>query len=164
VIPNYSRYRKKRPVEFPIPKSILYLGSVLVFSTSAMAQDYIVDLQPGLYSIASSVSAPGRGVLLEDQDEHCLQEPETKKTLQDLLSEIVEGGQCEITNVTQTMGQAAADGTCYDPEMQTTTNGRLEGTWSATSYSVTGRATISGTGGQAILTSKTNAHRLGDCP
>ena len=145
-------------------KAIFVLGAALMLSTSAIAQDYIVELEPGLYSIASSVSVEGKGVMLDDQSEHCLGPQQTKKTLQDLLSEVVEGGQCEITNVTQTIGSAAADGKCYDPEFETHTVGRLEGTWTSTSYSVKGRANIAGMGGAATLTSKTEARRIGNCP
>jgi len=136
------------------------LGLAIAFTNTAMAQDIIVTIDPGLYTFSESLSNNGQIVFQEDPYEYCIPEERATVNLLDQLRELAEGNQCTYSNITSGPNAASADFTCTIKEIGYTIAGDLKGTFSSSRYEVTATV-VSPLGKNKSVVS---AERVGPCP
>jgi len=147
-------------------KKVSGLVGITVFTLaaaiSAHATDIVIEIEPGLYKFDQSASM-GPQVIDDKSYEYCLTPDMTKRTINDLVAELQDGGNCSVSNVRHSAGHGEADIICQNQDFGTA-RGHLSADYTRTSYSVRGNAMIDMRGMKVPLSSQVDAKRVGDCP
>ena len=141
----------------------LKFGFVVLLIFNITAEEITtVELKPGLWSYTYVLTVEGKGVVHEDTHKHCIKEADANPTVQRLLADILEGD-CSMTNFEHTLGNASLNARCFDPEMQLTSVGEINVTYSNTAYSAIANVDFAGPGGTSKAKSVVNANYLSEC-
>lgn len=134
---------------------------VMGLSGTALAENpSAVELDPGLYDFTHNIYVNSQLQGSEDY-EYCIIEGKNKKTLEELVADLVEGGNCTASNVTLTQSTGSANISCTDPDFGLKINGQFEADYGTTFYNVTANANINGAGNMSV---KTKVRRRSACP
>ena len=134
---------------------------LLIFSISA-EEITTVELKPGLWSYTYVLTVEGRGVVHEDTHKHCLKEADANPTVQSILADLLEGD-CTMSNFEHSLGNATLNASCFDPEMQLTSVGEINVTYSHTAYSAIANVDFTGPGGTSKAKSVASANYISAC-
>jgi len=136
------------------------LGLALAFTSTATAQDIVIELTPGLYQFDTKIFVNGSLDRQEDIYEYCIPEERATTSLNQKLADFAEGGECSFSNITKSSHTATGNYSCYSPDLGFTVNGILKGNYSPKHYEVTGTARLP-FGEVRVMT---RAEWLGACP
>jgi len=134
-------------------------GAMLALPLISAAQSQTVTVDPGLYDFTHVMRVNGQTASNDDY-EYCITEGRNSKTIDEIVADIVEGGQCTARNVVVTQSTGRADVSCIDPDFGLQINGRMEADYGSDFYNVNTTASING----MPVTVKTTVKRRGACP
>lgn len=140
----------------------LFIGlAVLAISGTAFAGNpSAVTLDPGLYDFTTNIYVNSQ-LQKTDKYEYCIIEGKNSKTLDEIVSDLVQGGNCSARNVTLTGSTGSADISCTDPDFGLKINGRVQADYGPDFYNANATANINGAGNMSV---KTKVRRRSDCP
>lgn len=141
----------------------LFSTITLAITLPAYAENIqTVDVDAGLWEYAIVLRVDPGGVVTQETQQFCLSEAESNLTTNDLINQL-SGDQCSSSNEVLTLGTGSADMTCVYPETNARGVGRLEVSYTSTSFDVDARATFTGPGGTSTAQLTGQGRRLGAC-
>lgn len=129
---------------------------------AAFASD-IVEVKPGLWQGDYAVTISGNP-LTQNSEKYCVTPEEASRTVESLVKDITEDGNCAVSNLMHTEGKLSADMACYIAEMGAKVTGVLKGTYTKTSYSLSADANLDLGGLQLPAKARSDAKYIGECP
>lgn len=134
-----------------------------VISLPALADDArLIDLDAGLWEYSIVLEVGHIGVVTRDTEQFCLSDADASMTTNDLLNEI-SGGQCSSFGEVVSVGSSSADMTCLYPDDNARGDGRLEVSYTKTTYDIDATVTFTGPGGTSNARLTGQGRRLGNC-
>jgi len=134
-------------------------GAMLALPFTSAAQSRTVTLDPGLYDYSHVVSVNGQVTHMDDY-EYCLVEGRNSKTMDEIVADIIEGGQCTASGVVMTMSTGRANVSCIDPDYGIRSQGQMEANYGPDFYNVDTEGRING----MPINVKTRVKRRSACP
>lgn len=131
-------------------------------TTTATAQEQRINLNPGLWEYATTLSVEGHGVVMQETQSFCIDAATANMTASDLVG-LLTDGQCSASNAILTAGSGSAQMSCTYPEDNARGAGEIRATYTTTSYDVQAEVVISGPGGTSRSSFVGNGRRVGDC-
>lgn len=133
-----------------------------VAATSAKAQEQRINLDPGHWQYATTLTVEGRGVVMQETENFCIDARTANMSASDLVG-LLTDGQCRASNATLTAGSGSAKMSCNYPEDNARGEGEISATYTTTTYDVQANVVIIGPGGSSRASFVGNGHRIGDC-
>lgn len=143
-------------------KFIMTIAAMSLALPSQADDAQYIDLDAGLWEYAIVLEVDGMGVVARETNQFCLSEAESNLTVNDLLNEMSDG-ECTSSGEVLLVGSASADMACVYPEDNMRAQGRLEGSFTATTYDFYTAMTFTGPGGTSQSRFTGKARRLGGC-
>ncbi|MDA8587300.1 DUF3617 domain-containing protein [Rhodobacteraceae bacterium] len=137
------------------------LALALAVPTATTAEQRI-NLDPGLWQYATTLSVDGRGVVMQDTESFCIDAATANMSATDLVG-LLTDGQCRASNAILTAGSGSAQMSCVYPEDNARGEGDISATFTTTTYDVQAKVTITGPGGASRANFVGNGRRVGDC-
>lgn len=156
--PAFRRLRMLRPKMF---SNALCLG-LSVAATSATAEEKRINLNPGLWQYATTLSVEGRGVVMQETESFCIGARTANMSASDLVG-LLTDGQCRASNAILTAGSGSAQMHCTYPEDNARAEGEISATYTTTTYDVQANVVITGPGGSSRGSFVGNGRRIGEC-
>ncbi len=133
-----------------------------VAATGALAQEQRINLNPGLWQYATTLSVEGRGVVLQETQSFCIDARTANMSASDLLGSLTDG-QCTASNATLTAGSGSAQMNCTHLADNARAVGAISATYTTTTYDVQANVVITGLGGSSRGSFVGRGRRIGDC-
>ncbi|MDA8586843.1 DUF3617 domain-containing protein [Rhodobacteraceae bacterium] len=139
------------------------IGLALTLTVSvATAQEQRINLDPGRWQYATTLSVDGRDVVLQNTERFCIDAATANMSATDVVG-LLTDGQCRASNTILTAGSGSAQMSCEYPEDNARGEGEIRATYTATTYDVRAELMITGPGGSTTAHSAGNARGVSDC-
>lgn len=134
-------------------------GAAITLPLTAAAQSRTITLDPGLYDFTHVVHVNGQRQKVDDY-EYCIEDGRNSKTIDEIAAELIEDGQCTLSNVVVTQSMGRADLSCIEPNFGMPLNGQMEADYGVDYYIINASSNING----VPITVKTSVNRRSECP
>lgn len=142
-----------------VPALAALAALALSLPLTASGQNRTVTLEPGLYDFTHKMTVNGQTRRMEDY-EYCIREGRNSKSFDEIVAEIMDGGQCTASSLMITQSTGSARVSCTDPDFGITYTGDMEAEYGADYYNVDATARVNG----MPITVKTRVKRRSACP
>jgi len=139
----------------------ILLTAALILAPAAMAED-IIEVQPGLWQGDYAVTV-SNNPLTQNSETYCVTPQEARRSVESLIKDITEDGNCEVSNIVHSGGALSADMACNVAEMGARVIGTLKGEYTKTSYTLRADAALDFGGLQLPAKARSDAKRIGEC-
>ena len=140
----------------------LFMAAAIALTPAAFADD-IIEVTPGLWQGDYSVTVSGNP-LAQNSETYCVTPEESRRSVESLVKDITEDGNCAVSNIVHTDGELSADMVCNVAEMGAKVAGTIKGTYTATDYLLSADAALDFGGLQLPAKARSTAKRIGECP
>lgn len=139
----------------------IIIAAALALTPAAFASD-IIEVRPGQWTSSTQISMGGNP-LQADEQRYCVSPTEATRSVDSLLADIAEDGSCSVENLSHSEGKISADMACKIEDLGATATGRLAGSYTNESYTLTADAMIDLGGLQLPAKAVSTAKWIGEC-
>jgi|GEM_PF-3410060 len=140
----------------------IIIAAIIAVTPAAFADD-IIEVTPGLWQGEYSVTVSDNP-LTSNSETYCVTPEESRRSVESLVKDITDDGNCAVSNVVHTDGKLSADMVCNIAEMGAKVAGTIKGTYTDTSYKLSADAALDFGGLQLPAKARSAAKRIGECP
>ena len=139
----------------------LLITAALILAPAALAED-IIEVTPGLWQ-GDYVVTVSDNPLTQNSETYCVTPEEARRSVESLVKDITEDGNCEVSNIVHANGALSADMVCNVAEMGARVKGTINGSYTKTSYTLSADAALDFGGLQLPAKARSDAKRIGEC-
>lgn len=135
------------------------------FGTTAVAQDRIIQVEPGLWQYTHTLAIPGLLSPMSEPKNECISAGEAKIKLSDLMSKMTKDGNCTFSNLKSNLNTIKFDLSCSVEVGGTAMRavGDIVFKYGRTKIKGTAKGTVSFGENGAIIDASAEAARVGRC-
>jgi hypothetical protein len=145
-----------------LTKSLKFVIAAFMLLSLSAEEISTIELVPGLWESTSTITKESGEVVHQESHQACITEDEASPSVQSILADLLEGD-CELTGLVHTQGDARINGTCRAFEGEAVSVGEIHVTYTSTAYTAKADTTITGALGSVRVFATTKANRLGAC-
>ena len=143
-------------------KIYLTFAAILALPTLAIANSDMITVEPGAWQSRSVVMLSGQKIA-DDTSMDCITPEDASRSLESMITQVEDEGNCTATNVQHSEGLITADLTCDIKEIGSEAAGQIEMRYTRTTYTLKATGDVNLFGGLLPISATSTGTRIGVC-